>query len=172
MLRLFGAILIFSGCTALGIFYRTRYYESIRLLKTMEKILDLFISEVRYGKSTLHECLFMIAEKTEEPFRGTMLSVGKLLQKEDGRDFSACWEEAFAVLLQKLPLTKEEKESFLSFAKVKGLKDWQMQVRVMEGHRDAIKEARRIREQNVLQQGKLATGLGIMGGLFLIIVLL
>ena len=74
--------------------------------------------------------------------------------------------------MQKLPLTKEEKESFLSFAKVKGLKDWQMQVRVMEGHRDAIKEARRIREQNVLQQGKLATGLGIMGGLFLIIVLL
>lgn len=96
----------------------------------------------------------------------------KAFAKEDGRDFSACWEEAFAVLLQKLPLTKEEKESFLSFAKVKGLKDWQMQVRVMEGHRDAIKEARRIREQNVLQQGKLATGLGIMGGLFLIIVLL
>ena len=55
MLRLFGAILIFAGCTALGLFYRTRYYESIRLLKTMEKILDLFISEVRYGKSTLHE---------------------------------------------------------------------------------------------------------------------
>ncbi len=110
MLRLFGAILIFAGCTALGKFYRTRYYESIRLLKTMEKILDLFISEVRYGKSTLHECLFMIAEKTEEPFRGTLLSAGKLLQKEDGRDFSACWEEAFAVLLQKLPLTKEERK--------------------------------------------------------------
>ena len=165
--------MIFAGCTALGLFYRTRYYESIRLLKTMEKILDLFISEVRYGKSTLHECLFMIAEKTEEPFRGTLLSAGKLLQKEDGRDFSACWEEAFAVLLQK-PFSAcwAEKETFLSFAKVKGLKDWQMQVRVMEGHRDAIKEARRIREQNVLQQGKLATGLGIMGGLFLIIVLL
>lgn len=27
----------FAGCTALGLFYRTRYYESIRLLKTMEK---------------------------------------------------------------------------------------------------------------------------------------
>lgn len=172
MLRLFGAILILGGCTALGFLYRTRYYESIRLLRTMEKILELFISEVRYGKSTLHECLFMIAEKTEEPFRSTMLLAGKLLRKEDGRDFSACWEEAFAVLLQKMPLTKEEKEDFLSFARVRGLKDWQMQVRVMEGHRDAIKEARRIREQNVRQQGKLATGLGIMGGLFLIIVLL
>ena len=127
--------MIFAGCTALGLFYRTRYYE-------------------------------------EEPFRCTLLSAGKLLQKEDGRDFSACWEEAFAVLLQKLPLTKEEKESFLSFAKVKGLKDWQMQVRVMEGHRDTIKEARRIREQNVLQLGKLATARGVLGGLLLVFVVL
>lgn len=62
----------------------------------------------------------MIAEKTEEPFRGTLLSAGKLLQKEDGRDFSACWEEAFAVLLQKLPLTKEEKKASFPLRRLRG----------------------------------------------------
>lgn len=161
-----------SGCTALGLFYRTRYYESIRLLIHMEKILDLFISEIRYGKSTLHECLYTIAEKTEEPFREGMLLTANRLKEEAGRDFASCWEESFRQILEKLPLSQEEQEEFLSFSKMKGLKDWQMQTKIMEGHRDALHEARRMREQTAAQQGKLATGLGIMGGIFLVVVLL
>lgn len=172
MLRVAGALLILSGCIGLGMFYKSRFLESIGHLRVMQNILEYFISEIRYGKATLHECLAVTAGRVDEPYKKALQNVADALKKEEGKGFAECWQHEMGKLLNTLPVSRAEKEMFLKPGQSCGQWDGQMQIRVLEQYRDMLADAIRIREKNIIQQGKLAASLGIMGGLLLTVILL
>lgn len=172
MLRLTGAVCIIAGCTGMGIFYRQRLHTAVRHLHYMQWILELFISEVRYGKSTLPECCRQAGEKAREPYGQALLSIYREMEQHDGYNFHEKWQAQMGKALKELPLTAAEKNIFLGFSECSGLVDNRMQVRAIEQYRDMLANAVKSREDNLEKQGRLAAGLGIMSGLLLTVVLL
>lgn len=172
MLRVAGTLLILSGCMGLGFYYKNRLFESIRHLRIMQNILEYFISEIRYGKATLHACLPLTAGRVEEPYKTALLAVEDALKEEDGRGFPGCWRQVMGELLSGLPVSKEERDMFLRPGECCGQWDGQMQIRMLEQYRDMLADAIRVREKNMTQQGKLTVSLGIMGGLLISVILL
>lgn len=172
MLRVAGAFCIISGCTGIGLWYRARLHTAVWHLRYMQQILNLFISEVRYGKATLPECCKQVGEKAKEPYRGAMLSIYAEMGRHDGESFYEKWQIKMKQALREIPVTSAEKEMFLEFCECSGLSDNQMQIRAIEQYRDMLAYAVKNREDNLEKQGRLASGLGVMGGLLLTVILL
>ncbi len=171
MLRLSGACLIILGSVGLGIYYRNTFQDAIGHLYSMQRILELFMSEIRYGKSTLHECLKAISKKVDAPYQNVLERIYERLNNREEGGFSVIWQEEMGAFLDKLPLAGKEKENFLGFAGRETFSDGMMQLRAIEQCRDGICSAIREREENAKQQEKLSLGLGTMGGLLLTVIL-
>ncbi len=171
MLRIIGAVLVVGGCTGLGFFYRLRLQEALWQLRTMYRILEMFISEIRYGKATLPECCRQIGGKVNHPYRDALLKINKEVLKNDGRSFYEIWKNCMASALMELPVTKQEREVFMNFCSNTNHTDNLMQIKTLEQYRDILESYIKNRENNLEKQGRLATGLGIMSGLLLAVIL-
>ena len=68
MLKLAGGMMTVCGCIGLGYWYRQQFIGRIRHLKILIAILDMMMSEVRYGKASLPECCRQIAGRLPEPY--------------------------------------------------------------------------------------------------------
>lgn len=172
MLRIVGAVLIITGCTAIGFFYKERFRDGLWHLRSMQQILELFMSEIRYGKSTLPECCGNIASKVVQPYGEGLMRIWEDMKGPAGAGFVENWNTYMGGAIEKAPVTKQEKEMFLGFASCLGLSDNQMQVRAIEQYRDMLASAIKLRETELEKQSRMATGLGIMSGLLLAVILI
>lgn len=172
MLKLIGASCIIAGSTGIGFWYRNRFHAALYHLRCMQRILERFMSEIRYGKATLPECCRKIGENAEEPYRTALLSVYQGMAAHDGSNFFQKWQEHMGQAVMEAPVSKAEKEIFLGFAGCSGLADNQMQIRAIEQYRDMLVSAIKSREADLEKQGRMAAGLGIMSGLLLAVVLI
>lgn len=180
MFRVAGAMLIIGGCSGIGFWYRRRFHTALWHLRYMQRTLELFMSEIRYSKSTLPECCRKVGEKAEEPYKTALLeiyhgmlpSVHSGLERTGGTGFSDKWREVMGQALREIPVSQEEKEMFLGFSACCGLADNQMQIRAIEQYRDMLTTAIRNRERDLEKQGRMAAGLGIMSGLLLAVILI
>lgn len=172
MLRMIGAACIVLGSTGIGFWYRQRLYTAIWHLRSMKQILEFFMSEIRYGKATLPECCKKAGERMEEPYRGALLEIYKKTEMYDGSSFSEKWVFYMKTALADAPVTQKEKEIFLGFSAGSRISDNHMQLQAAAGYRDMIENSLRSREEEVQKQGRMAAGLGIMGGLLLTVILI
>lgn len=172
MLRIVGAVCIILGSTGIGFWYRQRLYAAIGHLRSMKQILEFFMSEIRYGKATLPECCKKAGERMEEPYRGALLEIYEKMEAYDGSSFSEKWISCMTAALADVPITQKEKEIFLGFSAGSRISDNHMQLQAAAGYRDMLESSIKSREEEVQKQGRMAAGLGIMGGLLLTVILI
>lgn len=172
MLRIIGAALIISGSTGIGFWYRQRLYTAIGHLRSMKRILEFFMSEIRYGKATLPECCKKVGERMEEPYRGALFAIYEKTAAHDGSTFSEKWITCMTDALVNVPVTQREKEIFIGFSSGCRISDNHMQLQAAAGYRDMLEERIKCREDELQVQGRMAAGLGIMGGLLLTVILI
>ncbi len=171
MIRILGGCMIFSGCLGLGIWYRQQFGARIRALRSLEHILELLASEVRYGRAALPECCRHLAENLPEPFRQAFGEVGRRMEENMGVSFGEVFREELGKALEGLPLQEADREDFLGVAHQTGFCDSQMQLRAIERSRELLGATRERLEREHAEKCRMALGLGAMGGLLLILVL-
>ncbi|MBO5167321.1 MAG: stage III sporulation protein AB [Lachnospiraceae bacterium] len=171
MLRILGAGFILAGCTGIGLFYKQRFHEALWHLRYMEQVLERFISEIRYDKATLPECCKRIGERTKQPYGDALVKIYEAMLSDEG-DFSKNWKSIMGEAVAGLPLAVEEKRPFLEFADSNNMTDNLMQIKVLEQYRDMLDIHIKNREADLEKQGRMASGLGIMAGLLLTVILL
>ena len=171
MVRILGGCMIFAGCLGLGLWYRSQMTGRIRALLGLEHILELLASEVRYGRAALPECFSHIARGLQAPFGEAFLEIGRRMEENTGLTFGEVFREVVGEALGSLPLRETDREDFLRFALQTGYADAQMQLRAIEQSAELLKGTRERLERESAEKGRMAVGLGDMGGLFLILLL-
>ncbi len=172
MLRVLGGLLVIGGCSGLGLWYRFELGEGLRHLLKIRELLELLMSEIDYRKSTLPEACRQVGLRLEEPFQSSLLRIYEQADSRGMEDFGSAWRQEMGSLVDGLPFSGKEKEMVLGFADSGSLSDCRMQIRVIEQYRDMIDSSARMREMQLQKQGRMATGLGIMSGLLLVVILL
>ncbi|MCM1327203.1 MAG: stage III sporulation protein AB [Bacteroidales bacterium] len=172
MLRIVGGIMILSGCFGIGVWYRQQFRERAKLLRRMGEILDMLMSEIRYGKSTLPECCRQIGEQAGEPFGKCLIHIYEEMKKNTGAGFGQVFSKHMGQCLEQLPLTKSDKELFLRFAEKSSFADGAMQLKWMEQSREKLGQTVNVLERETEAKGRIAVGLGTMCGLLFILILL
>lgn len=142
----------------------------IKAIGALGDILGLLASEVGYGRSTLPECCGYAARHSHSPFREAFLSVSRRMEENRGESFGEAFREEMGRALEGLPLEAEDKEAFLQFTEHTGFADGRLQLRAIEQSMERLRWTRERLEVESVQKGRMAVGLGMMGGLLLVLV--
>ena len=172
MVRMLGGILILSGSVGLGMWYRARFIESIRVKQILVEILERLMSEVRYGNTALPECCKRLGEQMEDPYGKGFREIACIYREAGQVSFAGVFVQVMGQCLAGLPLKKEERDIFLEAFRQGGFQDKEMQLKCFERSRDRLLTCIRSEEKTLPGKCRMALSLGGMSGLIMIIVLL
>lgn len=172
MLKVIGAILVILGSAGFGVVCRQELEQTLHHTTCLKDILELIKSEVEYTKASLPEACRMAGMKTEEPYRSVLVQISEKMRTNTGISFPKVWEQEIGACLSNLPLDKKDKQLFLRFAKSTGFADRQMQLRALEQYSALLTQSIEVQRDNLMKKGKVVMSMGLIGGIFLTIVLL
>lgn len=172
MVRLAGFSMIGISCSGLGIWYAMSLQERIRHLHIMNKIIELFISLLQYGKSTLPECCHQLAGQAEKPYGQAFEQVYRELTDNRGNSFTEVYERVMGEALQGLPVKDQDRQLFMQCMVEQGSGDGEARVRLVRRQQELLKERIAGLEAERQEKSRMAIGLGTLGGLLIIIILL
>ena len=144
----------------------------LQALRELEEILELLMSEIRYGKATLPECCRRMTGRLKEPYGEAFRGVYEEMEKNTGTGFGDVFRKHMEGCLGKLPIKKEDGENFLRFVSESSFAEEKMQLRSIDISKELIHGGVEALERENGEKCRLAVGLGAMSGLLLVIVLL
>lgn len=128
--------------------------------------------EITFARTTLPEALERIGGKTEPPFSDFLETLAVRMKKYSGEKFSYILQQTMNDTMKNTYLEEEDMESFYQAACNLGYLDREMQIHLLESY---LKEQGQKVEMLTAQlpgKRKLSRSLGILGGAFLVILLL
>lgn len=164
--------MVLLGCVGIGLCYREQFKGRIRHMRLLQTMLSMFMSEISFGRATLPECCQMLAHSMPDPYCSCLTDIYDEMQKNRGIDFRELFATRMEIGLAKLPLEKEDVESFLWFTKHGGLQDRELQMKLLQESYDRIYGSILQQESREQSKGQLAVSLGVMSGLLLVVVLI
>lgn len=170
-MQMFGGGLILIGCLGLGLWYRQQMVLRLHFTRELICILEQWISEIRYNRSSLPECCRQIGRQRKDCLGEICDSVYREYAASEAAGFLEFAQESFRRRLKPLPLKKEDIEQFLLFVRNEGYADEAMQIRAMELSRQRLEQTAETQQRELIQKCRLSVGLGAMSGLLLLILL-
>lgn len=171
-MRLVGAVLILSGCTGLGLWYRQQFIGRLQALRVLSAILEMLMSEIRYGRATLPECCKEVAARVDEPYKGALMQVYEECEQATAAPFGEIFVQKTEQIFAQLSLKREECEIFVAPFKGQGFQDGQMQLKSLEQSLLRLQDMIRMQNEEQREKCRMSVGLGVMSGLLLIIVMI
>ena len=171
-MQMLGGGMILCVCMGLGLWYRRQFLLRLHITRELICLLDQWISEIRYNRSSLPEGCRQIGRQREDRLGIICTGVYREYTEAGGTGFLEIAGESFRRQLEALPLKKEEIDQFLMFAGKEGYADETMQIRAMELSRQGLERTAAAQQQEITQKCRLAVGLGGMSGMFLVLLLL
>ncbi len=166
VLKIVGSAAILIACTGLG-FEKTQQMKlHIRQLEELKRIIVLFRSELYYTKVPFAELFRKVSIQTEGPFQNWLLDLANNLEKHQSESFLEAWIHSIEMNLKNSFLKKFEIDSLLqlgtSLNQIESLDLYLEQLDLF---------IQRAREEEHSQK-KLYQSMGVLGGIFLVIILL
>ena len=146
--------------------------QRICFLEQMEKIVSVFEHEVGCRLATLEECARSAATQTIEPFRTPLQELGTGRHRKKGQSFAKAFCFVMQEGLQSYPWMKEDLQLFCGFISRDSTLSRESLLLGMQRTEELLRKRRKEWERKQENQRQLELGLGVLGGLFLIVILL
>ncbi len=141
-------------------------------LKYLQKLICRLRSEIRYAKSYLGEAFYQIGMAEKSPYREWLLGMSEQMEEKKGGRFLEIWEEQTKKNLHNSGLSKETLVRLMDFGGQLGGTDVEMQVKALELYQEEIELSMEEIREEMRTKMRLCHCLGIMSGIFVIILLL
>lgn len=166
MLKLIGSILILAACTGIGFSKSSEMQLHLNELEELKKIFYLLKSELQYTRAPFAEVFEKIGRKTKEPFQTWLLDLCSRLNEKRSGIFWDMWCNSIEENLNGSKLKEDELAELKSVGKnLEYIESLDLYLEQMEYRIQNTRE-------NYRSKRKLCQSLGIMGGIFLVILLL
>lgn len=172
MLREMCIFLLVPVCAAAGFGRGRAEAERIRELKRLKRMTQLLAGAISYGGVPLPAALGAAGRRMEEPYRRFLLETAGELERLPGRGFADIWAEKADRYLKGTGLKAEDLEELKGLGRDLGYLDKQMQLQTIDGCRMEWEQKIEELQEGLPVRRKLYQSLGIMGGLFLAVLLI
>lgn len=176
-LRCLGAVLVILGASGFGISLSVQYARRLSQLEELRRMIFLLKGQIVYANASLPEA-FEAVGKREKGFLGALFCrVSEQAETLEEENFSAVWEQEIRKMEEKKEkeqsaLSKADRQSLAGLGRHLGFLDREMQERnlllYLEELDEQIGQLRSHRQETC----RLYTSLGVMGGIFLAVILI
>lgn len=172
MLKITGAVMIFTACFAMGFVKGQEYKQRIRDLLLLKKVLLMLRGEIKYAATPLPEAFSNIAEKMENFCAAFLKEVSVCLQSQEQGTFQTVWEEKTRLYFKSCALTQEDKMQWEKLGSQLGYLDREMQVSTIDFQVEQLECLVKQLEEEKGKKSRVCSCLGIFAGVMLNLILL
>lgn len=172
MLRLAVCGTIIAGCGYLGLLLADTFKRRVAQLEDLQNILAGLEFDIGFMNLPIMEALARCCETAKSSIRDVMMYVCDRLSEDRCHDMQGLWKRALDRFGQELCLTQEDKKILIDFSKALGGGDRTCEINNIRMASARLKvaelDARELAKRNV----KMYRGLGLLAGIFIVIVLI
>jgi len=166
MQKVIGSIMVIAVCTALGFEKSRELQMHLKQLEELKRLFMIIHNELKVTKATLSEIFLKASKKTETPYKEWLKKLAKQLEICGAGTFMELWKNSIQISLGKTTLRKDEiyelEQVGLGIQYIDTLELYLNQLDFsIQNTREELKTKK-----------KLYQSMGIMCGIFLVIVLL
>ena len=141
-------------------------------LREWKFIFGLMIDHIHYENATLPECCMGVSRMLPQPYKECFSAIQVRMDGEEGEDFATVYQREISKLLSQLPLSTEERELVENVIGDAVCPQEDMQVAYLERGVEMLGHRIGMQEKDIRVKCKLAVELGLLGGLFMVMILL
>ena len=156
MLRFIGGILIITATTGAGILYGMELQEYLEKLLYIRHIIYMIKGELEYSQAPLSEAFGRISVRVREPYRRWLSAMEKQVENREEDAFLKIWMRSVDKYLKELHLKSEHSIQLKELGTYLGQTD---------GASEKVREG-------MAAKKRIGNCLGVMGGIFLVVLLI
>lgn len=172
MLKILGSLCIMAATTLWGAAAARQFRKNYEHMRMLEQLLHRLRSEILYSRSCLGEIFAKIGSDFSGPFQLWMQRMNEKMQKKEGNSFSAIWKETAGECLEGCGIPERDRSRLQEIGGQLGDADLDGQIRAIELYLDELKHSMEDMRNELKSKEKLSYCLGVMGGIFIVILLL
>ena len=169
MLRTAALLLAGFFCAGIGFLKSASLSGRVRDLNALRKILRFLKGEISFASTTIPDAFWKIGARMDDPYRDFLQDLSEDLGRMDGETFSEIFSKNVDCHLKETSLTPEDKKELKEFGAGMGYLDRSMQIANLEHYDTCLKHKTEELMNGLPTKKKLFQSLGVMGGLFLVL---
>ncbi len=172
MIKIVGSIMVLLASTGIGLLAGERKKQRIKQLKELMIHMKVLYGEIEYGRTALPEVMRIVASRNQGDITGFFEKLSTELSGLTGEPFSVIWNRCMETELGETYLDKKDQLLMKGLGENLGFLDQKMQLTTI-GHymmnlESTIEEA----SAEIKEKVRLYNLLGVLGGIFITIVML
>ena len=171
VLKLTGSFLVICSCGALGLWKAAQWREHLRMLEQLKKMVLMLRGEILYGHTPLGEAFGQVGRRTEGILGDLFTGTEDRIRCRQGELFAVIWREEVEKRKKDMFLSERELQELCAFGEHLGYLDLEMQEHTVSLYLEQLDMSIGFYREHEREQSRLYTSLGIMGGLFLSIMM-
>lgn len=166
-----GALLFIGTTTWIGFEWSKRLNNRPKHIRQLKNALQILEAEILYSQLPLQEAFITIAKQIPQPTKFFFQALGKSLEEKNS-DLYSLWEKQVKALMEVSCLSGNDQEVLNQFGRTLGQHDFDQQqkhIQLTVSHLDRELEDAR---DNQFRYAKMAKNLGLLCGLFIVLLLI
>lgn len=167
-----GAVLVLAACTGFGLAFADYQKRRLRMIQMLKRAIVLLRGQILYANAPIGEGLRDTGIRLENAVGSFFLEVSRRIEEGDGVSLKKIWEEELEKMEENWALEKQELADFRQFGGELGYLDLAMQEKTLNLYLEKLELAEKTLLGNLDAKVRLSASLGILSGVFLVIVLI
>ena len=171
-LKMTGCLCVILAGAGYGYSRGLEYKRHAEELAYLNRLIREMQGEISYTKASLTEVCRRVGGRAREPYGSWLCSVAEIMERRGSRSLARLWDEQVEEWLEETHLNKEEKEELKDLGERMGYLDIRMQEETFAWYAKRLEERQNKAAREMEEKRHLCCSLGVMAGLFLVILLI
>ena len=172
MQKIIGAILIILASGGIGVTKGLELQKYLRELELLKQLFWMLKREIQYTKAPFSEAFSHIGRRMEGAQGEWLLYLAEQIEEKAGATFFELWTESIDRCLIKSQLKNKDKEELKAIGMQMGYLDEQMQLGTIDLYLEQLSFVIQKTREELVMKKRLCNCLGVMGGIFLVIIMI
>lgn len=172
IIKIIGCILIITSSAGMGLYFSGELKNRIMDLRDLKKLIFLLRGDIRYANTPLPEAVQALSVRHDGKYKKFLSVIAEKLNELGGISFCSIWKEAVTKELENTSLSKKDLAGLGQLGETLGYLDKDMQINTLDLYISQIEEEIEELSHSVKEKSYLYNSLGIMGGIFITLIML
>ncbi len=172
MMKILAAAIILVGCACLGRMFGAAYKKRVSQIVEFENVLTQLEFDIDFLNVTLADSFLKIERNCEKGVKDVVAYIRERILEDRCADMKKLWERALGLFRDELFLSDDDVGILLDFSKNLGSGDRFCEKNNIRHALSRLKVAENEAREVATRNEKMCRGLGLLAGVFIVIVLI